>query len=139
MGLTTDLKEREMGLTPPSLEVKGQCLMPYSPWLLFFFNHGTKPTVSPMTRHSHSSSGTQWSEDLFQETSQHNEPPIPGPIQSSESHEDTSTHEPEPEVAPRQSREENFACPDTHCSIIIIDNTPVGSPPVPPPSTPIFL
>ncbi|MBW0581484.1 hypothetical protein O181_121199 [Austropuccinia psidii MF-1] len=42
------------------------------------------------------------------ETSQHDEPPIPGPIQSSESHEDTSTHEPQPEVSPTQSREEAF-------------------------------
>ncbi|MBW0546416.1 hypothetical protein O181_086131 [Austropuccinia psidii MF-1] len=44
----------------------------------------------------------------FVEPSQHNEPPIPGQSQSSESHEDSSSHEPEPEVAPMQSREEPF-------------------------------
>ncbi|MBW0505971.1 hypothetical protein O181_045686 [Austropuccinia psidii MF-1] len=30
-------------------------------------------------------SGSQWSEDLFHEPSQHNEPPIPGPSQASDS------------------------------------------------------
>ncbi|MBW0519170.1 hypothetical protein O181_058885 [Austropuccinia psidii MF-1] len=75
-------------------------------------------------------SGTQWLEDLlyvkkppfpfliltfasseltlppFVEPSQHNEPPIPGPIQPSEPHEDALTCGPEPEVAPMQSMEE---------------------------------
>ncbi|MBW0462369.1 hypothetical protein O181_002084 [Austropuccinia psidii MF-1] len=59
-------------------------------------------------------SGTQWSEDLSHENSQHNEPPIPGPSSSSEPPEDIPTCEPEPEV-------------------IIIDDMPVRSP-TPPPS-----
>ncbi|MBW0479510.1 hypothetical protein O181_019225 [Austropuccinia psidii MF-1] len=66
-------------------------------------------------------SGTQWSEDWFCEPSQHNEPPIPGPIQTSEPHEDALTREPEPEVAPTKSMEEHFACP----------STPASFPPVP--------
>ncbi|MBW0547006.1 hypothetical protein O181_086721 [Austropuccinia psidii MF-1] len=81
-------------------------------------------------------SGTQWSEDLFQgkqtpfpylistfasseltfspfvEPSQHNEPPIPGPSKASDSqlpsHENNLTCESEPEVAPTQSLEEPF-------------------------------
>ncbi|MBW0513143.1 hypothetical protein O181_052858 [Austropuccinia psidii MF-1] len=77
-------------------------------------------------------SGTQWSEELFCEPSQTKEPPIPGPSSSSQPPEDVPTHEPEPEVAPRQSTEEPFALP---CSIIIINDTPVGSPPPPPPSS----
>ncbi|MBW0506012.1 hypothetical protein O181_045727 [Austropuccinia psidii MF-1] len=106
-------------------------------------------------------SGTQWLEDLIREPSQYNEPPIPGPSQSSESqlpsHEDTSTCEPEPEVAPMQSMEDPFgklpffclfsifphpsfksssAHSTTPCSIIILDDTPVGSPP---PLSPCFL
>ncbi|MBW0475018.1 hypothetical protein O181_014733 [Austropuccinia psidii MF-1] len=55
-------------------------------------------------------SGTQWVEDLFRKPSKHNEPPIPGPSQSSKTplppHEDAMTHEPEPEVALMQSTEE---------------------------------
>ncbi|MBW0532382.1 hypothetical protein O181_072097 [Austropuccinia psidii MF-1] len=80
---------------------------------------------------------TQWLEDLFHELSQHNEPPIPSPSQSSElqvpSHEDASTCEPEPEVAPMKSTEECFARAATPRSVIIIDDKPIGSPP---PSTP---
>ncbi|MBW0489591.1 hypothetical protein O181_029306 [Austropuccinia psidii MF-1] len=109
-------------------------------------------------------SAMQWSEDLFcnkqqaitfliltfdssgltlppfVEPSQHNEPPIPGPIQCSEpqvpSHEDALTHEPEPEEAPTQSTEEPFLLFSTfpHPSVIIIDNTPIGSPPASTPS-----
>ncbi|MBW0545759.1 hypothetical protein O181_085474 [Austropuccinia psidii MF-1] len=67
-------------------------------------------------------SGTQWSEDLFCE------PPIPGPSPASQPPEDNTTRDPEPEVAPTQSTEEPFARPATPRSIIIIDNTPVGSP-----------
>ncbi|MBW0493993.1 hypothetical protein O181_033708 [Austropuccinia psidii MF-1] len=74
-------------------------------------------------------SGTQWPEDLFCEPSQHNEPPIPGLIPSPEQPEDIVTCEPEPEVAPTQSMEEPFALPATPHLIIIIDNTPVRSPP----------
>ncbi|MBW0523317.1 hypothetical protein O181_063032 [Austropuccinia psidii MF-1] len=77
-------------------------------------------------------SGTQWSEELFREPSQTKEPPIPGPSQSSQPPEDNTTREPEPEVAPTQSTEEPFACPATPRSIIIIDDTPVGSAPPPP-------
>ncbi|MBW0564005.1 hypothetical protein O181_103720 [Austropuccinia psidii MF-1] len=73
-------------------------------------------------------SGTQWSGDLFCEPSQTDEPPIPGPSPSSKPHEDVLTHEPEPEVALTQSMEETFARPTPPHSIIIIDNTPVGSP-----------
>ncbi|MBW0550347.1 hypothetical protein O181_090062 [Austropuccinia psidii MF-1] len=96
-------------------------------------------------------SGTQWSEDLFRKPSQHNETPIPGPSPSSEPPEDVLTHEPEPEVAPTPSMEEPFGESHLHFfnssqlfltpplpifhSVIIIDNTPVGSP-TPPPSTP---
>ncbi|MBW0592939.1 hypothetical protein O181_132654, partial [Austropuccinia psidii MF-1] len=53
-------------------------------------------------------SGTRWSEDLFREASQHDEPPIPGPSPSSEPPEDIATREPQPEVAPTQSTEEPF-------------------------------
>ncbi|MBW0475555.1 hypothetical protein O181_015270 [Austropuccinia psidii MF-1] len=66
------------------------------------------------------------------EPSQHYDPPIPRPSQSSKSqvtsHEDGLTHEPEPEVAPMQSTEEPFAHPATPCSVIIINDTPIGSP-----------
>ncbi|MBW0471420.1 hypothetical protein O181_011135 [Austropuccinia psidii MF-1] len=75
--------------------------------------------------------GMQWLEDLFHKPSKHNEPPIPGPSQASEPHEDPLACEPEPEVAPMQSTEENFACPATPASIIIINNTPIRSPPPP--------
>ncbi|MBW0554581.1 hypothetical protein O181_094296 [Austropuccinia psidii MF-1] len=81
-----------------------------------------KPTPGP--------SGAQWSEDIFHEPSQHNEPPIPGPSPSSEPPEEVLTHEPEPEVAPTQSMEKPF--------VIIIDNTPVRSPTLPP-STPTLV
>ncbi|MBW0589609.1 hypothetical protein O181_129324 [Austropuccinia psidii MF-1] len=77
-------------------------------------------------------SGTQWSEELFCEPSRAKEPPIPGPSPSSQPPEDNTTREPEPEVAPMQLTEEPFACPATTCSIIIINNTPIGSLPVPP-------
>ncbi|MBW0533691.1 hypothetical protein O181_073406 [Austropuccinia psidii MF-1] len=64
-------------------------------------------------------SGTQWSEDLshgkqptlpspFVGPSQHNKPPIPGPIPFSEPPRDIPTREPEPEVAPTQSMEDPF-------------------------------
>ncbi|MBW0560774.1 hypothetical protein O181_100489, partial [Austropuccinia psidii MF-1] len=53
-------------------------------------------------------SGTQWSEDLFREPSQTDEPPIPGLSPSSQPPEDKTTREPEPEVAPTQSTEEPF-------------------------------
>ncbi|MBW0460903.1 hypothetical protein O181_000618 [Austropuccinia psidii MF-1] len=70
-------------------------------------------------------SGTQWSEGVFREPSQHDEPPIPGPSQPSKPHEDASAHGPEPEVAPTQSMEEHF---DTPSTVIIIDDTPFGAP-----------
>ncbi|MBW0570412.1 hypothetical protein O181_110127 [Austropuccinia psidii MF-1] len=73
-------------------------------------------------------SGTQWSEELFCKPSLTEEPPIPGPIPSSQPPEDVPTLEPEPELTPTQSTEEPFACPATPHSIIIIDDTPVGSP-----------
>ncbi|MBW0483126.1 hypothetical protein O181_022841 [Austropuccinia psidii MF-1] len=57
-------------------------------------------------------SGTQWSENLFHEHSQHDEPPMQGLSQSSEPHEDVTTSFP--------------ALPG---SVIIIDDMPVGSPP----------
>ncbi|MBW0519077.1 hypothetical protein O181_058792 [Austropuccinia psidii MF-1] len=65
--------------------------------------------------------------------SQHNEPRIQSLDSQVPSHEDISTREPEPEVAPTQSKEEAFACPATPHSVIIIDNTPVGSHSCPPP------
>ncbi|MBW0537659.1 hypothetical protein O181_077374 [Austropuccinia psidii MF-1] len=58
------------------------------------------------------------------ETSQANEPPIPGLSPSSESHEDVWT----PEGAPTQSMEEPFTCPAPPNSVIITNDTPVGSP-----------
>ncbi|MBW0510416.1 hypothetical protein O181_050131 [Austropuccinia psidii MF-1] len=59
--------------------------------------------------------GTQWSEDLFHEPSQTDEPPIPGlSPPSSKPHKDVQT-----------------SCPTPPHSVIIIDNTPVGSPPPP--------
>ncbi|MBW0588239.1 hypothetical protein O181_127954 [Austropuccinia psidii MF-1] len=86
-------------------------------------------------------SGTQWSEELLREPSSTKEPPIPGPSPSSQPPEDNMTCEPEPEVAPTQSMEEPFARPATPHSTIIIDNTPVGSPPsssgTPPPFHPV--
>ncbi|MBW0498012.1 hypothetical protein O181_037727 [Austropuccinia psidii MF-1] len=92
-----------------------------------------QPTLGP--------SGTRGSEELFHEPSQTKEPPIPGPSPSSQPPEDVPTCEPEPEVAPRQSMEEPFARPATPHSIIIIDDTPIGSPPssfpTPPPSHPV--
>ncbi|MBW0557741.1 hypothetical protein O181_097456 [Austropuccinia psidii MF-1] len=63
----------------------------------------------------------------FLEPSRTKEPPIPGPSPSSQP----------PEVAPTHSTEEPFARPATPLSIIIIDDTPVGSPP--PPSHPVPL
>ncbi|MBW0578614.1 hypothetical protein O181_118329 [Austropuccinia psidii MF-1] len=122
----------------------------------------TKPTKSPQ-KDSHiphmpckqtlrqptpGLSGTKWSEDLFCDPSQNNEPPIPGPSLSSKPPEDVPTHEPEPEVALTQSTEEPFGKFQIHFfnsskfaltlsqsspSIFVIDNTPIGSP-TPPPS-----
>ncbi|MBW0469213.1 hypothetical protein O181_008928 [Austropuccinia psidii MF-1] len=80
-------------------------------------------------------SGTQWSEDLFRELSQHNEPPNPGLSPFYEPPEDVATCEPEPEVASTQSMEELFDCPATPCLVLIIDNTPFRSLTLPP-STP---
>ncbi|MBW0562051.1 hypothetical protein O181_101766 [Austropuccinia psidii MF-1] len=97
------------------------------------------PGKKPLRQPTQGLSGTRWSEDLFHEPSQHNEPPIPGLSQPSKPHEDDLTREPEPEVALMQSMEEPFARPATPTWVIIIDNMPVGStpaPPVPPPSTP---
>ncbi|MBW0525054.1 hypothetical protein O181_064769 [Austropuccinia psidii MF-1] len=80
-----------------------------------------QPTLGP--------SGTRWLEELFCKPSRAKEPPNPGPSPSSEPPVDVRTCEPKPEVAPTQSTEERFARPTTPHSIIIIDNTPVGSPP----------
>ncbi|MBW0539518.1 hypothetical protein O181_079233 [Austropuccinia psidii MF-1] len=113
------------------------------------FELGSKPTKSRLTRLTRSMSALQanpvathsWPEwhpmvgGVFCEPSQHDEPPIPGPSPSSLPPEDIATREPEPEVAPTQSMEEPFACAATPRSIIIIADTPVGSP-TPPPSTP---
>ncbi|MBW0504599.1 hypothetical protein O181_044314 [Austropuccinia psidii MF-1] len=90
--------------------------------------------------------GWQWREDIRawanphhvlslmvfkrQKPSQTKEPPIPGLSPSSQPPEDVTTCEPEPEVAPMQSTEEPFSHPTTPRSIIIIDDTPVGSPPL---------
>ncbi|MBW0504915.1 hypothetical protein O181_044630 [Austropuccinia psidii MF-1] len=78
-------------------------------------------------------SGTRWSEHLSRGPSQHDEPPIPGLSPSSKPPEDVPTCEPEPEVALTQFTEDPFAFPATPRSIIIIDNTPIGSL-TPPPS-----
>ncbi|MBW0500368.1 hypothetical protein O181_040083 [Austropuccinia psidii MF-1] len=66
--------------------------------------------------------------------------PIPGPSPSSKPPEDILTCEPEPEVAPKQSTKALFALPTTPCSVIFINNKPVGTcpppfaSPTPPPS-----
>ncbi|MBW0517930.1 hypothetical protein O181_057645 [Austropuccinia psidii MF-1] len=86
--------------------------------------------LSPMGFKRQSPSGTQWSEELFREPSRTKEPPSP----SFQPPEDKTSREPEPEVAPMQSTEEPFAFPATPRSIIIIDDTPIGSPPVQSPS-----
>ncbi|MBW0478745.1 hypothetical protein O181_018460 [Austropuccinia psidii MF-1] len=89
----------------------------------------TKPTESPATRLSCFSyslgktppqptpgpSSTQWSEDLFHEPSQHNEPPFPGPLQASDSQ--LPLHE-----------KDLTSCPATPHSFISIDDMPVGTP-----------
>ncbi|MBW0550623.1 hypothetical protein O181_090338 [Austropuccinia psidii MF-1] len=91
-------------------------------------------------------SGTRWLEELLREPSWTKEPPIPAPSPSCEPPEDVPTHEPEPEVAPMQSMEEPFGKSPLlflhsyqlfltfsltiSSSIIIIDNTPVGSSPL---------
>ncbi|MBW0573053.1 hypothetical protein O181_112768 [Austropuccinia psidii MF-1] len=71
-------------------------------------------------------------EDLFSEPSQHNEPPIPGAGQASDSqlpsYENYLTCEPEPEVVPTQSSEDPFASPATPRSFIIINDMPVRTP-----------
>ncbi|MBW0504606.1 hypothetical protein O181_044321 [Austropuccinia psidii MF-1] len=69
----------------------------------------------------------------------HDEPPIPGPSSLSKPPEDVSTCEPEPEVAPTQSMEETFARPATPRSVIIINDTPIGSPPCVTPASPVPL
>ncbi|MBW0564055.1 hypothetical protein O181_103770 [Austropuccinia psidii MF-1] len=58
------------------------------------------------------------------------------PSPSSPPPEDVPTCEPEPEVAPTQSTEESFARRATPRLIIIVDDTPVGSPLPVPPRTP---
>ncbi|MBW0554288.1 hypothetical protein O181_094003 [Austropuccinia psidii MF-1] len=72
-------------------------------------------------------SGTQWSEDLSHEPSQHNEPPLPGPSPPSKPPEDFPTCDPEPAVAPKQSTEDPLDPPSL---------TPPPFPCVTPPSTP---
>ncbi|MBW0573758.1 hypothetical protein O181_113473 [Austropuccinia psidii MF-1] len=84
-------------------------------------------------------SGTQWSEELFRgkqpKTLPNQRATYSWPKSIPQPPEDNMTREAEPEVAPTQSTEEPFACPATPRSIIIIDNTPVGSPPPPPTSS----
>ncbi|MBW0574649.1 hypothetical protein O181_114364 [Austropuccinia psidii MF-1] len=129
------------------------------------FELGTKSTKCPLTRLTHSIYALQanpaathsWPKDLSHEPSQHNEPPIPGLSPSTKPPEDLATCRPEPEAAPTQSMEEPFgksqlhfltlpnfslpllcpspARPTTPRSIIIINDTPVKSPPLPLPST----
>ncbi|MBW0470879.1 hypothetical protein O181_010594 [Austropuccinia psidii MF-1] len=94
-----------------------------------------KPTKSAATRLSCYSYAFELTFPPFVEPSQHDESPIPGPIQASDSqlpsHENNLTCETEPEVASMQSSDEIFACPSTSCSFII-DNKPVRNPPLPP-------
>ncbi|MBW0523569.1 hypothetical protein O181_063284 [Austropuccinia psidii MF-1] len=84
--------------------------------------HRTKPTESPIPcmpckqtpqKPAPGPSGPQCELTFppFVEPSQHNEPPIPGPSQASEPHEDPLTPN-----------------PATPASITIIDNMPVGCP-----------
>ncbi|MBW0502622.1 hypothetical protein O181_042337 [Austropuccinia psidii MF-1] len=97
---------------PPQQDSPVPCMLrEQAPW---------QPTPGP--------SGTQWSEDLSHEPSQHNEPPIPGLSASSKLPEDVLSCEPEPEVASTQSMEKPLACPAPPCSVIFINDTPVGSP-----------
>ncbi|MBW0473307.1 hypothetical protein O181_013022 [Austropuccinia psidii MF-1] len=89
-------------------------------------------------------SGTQWSEDLSREPSQHNEPPIPGlrtfrlvsqnlrwlqrnPMRTLLISDHFSFLTPINIYSPLL--QSSPAHPATPCSVIIIDNTPVGSPP----------
>ncbi|MBW0530873.1 hypothetical protein O181_070588 [Austropuccinia psidii MF-1] len=65
----------------------------------------------------------------FVNSSQTDDPTIPGPSPSSKPHEDIWTCEPEPEVALKQSMVEPFTRPTPPHSVIIIDNTPIKSPP----------
>ncbi|MBW0510647.1 hypothetical protein O181_050362 [Austropuccinia psidii MF-1] len=109
------------------------------------FTHGiqmpkTKPTKSPTKRltcssyalRANSKATHSRSSELtfppFVEPSQHNEPPIPGPSHCSEPHEDALKCGPEAEVALTQSLKEPFVGPSTPASVIIINNTPIGSP-----------
>ncbi|MBW0481231.1 hypothetical protein O181_020946 [Austropuccinia psidii MF-1] len=113
------------------------------------------PHKQTLWKHTPGLSGIQWSEDLFQvkqqaiifliftfesigltlppfvETPKHNEPPIPGLSQASDSqlpsNEYNSTLEPEPEVALTQAMKDSFAGSATPCSMIIIDDTPIGA------------
>ncbi|MBW0562295.1 hypothetical protein O181_102010 [Austropuccinia psidii MF-1] len=81
-----------------------------------------KPTPGP--------NGTQWSEDLFHEPSQPNEPPIPGLSPSSRPHEDVLTCDPDPEVALTQSMEEPFV-PSPEIPPIAPENPTASSPSLP--------
>ncbi|MBW0485529.1 hypothetical protein O181_025244 [Austropuccinia psidii MF-1] len=90
----------------------------------------SKPTKSPTTRLTCSSyASRENSVATHSRPEWHLMPPIPGPSQPSEPHEDTLAHGPEPDVAPTQPMEEPVALPATPTSVIIIDNMPVGSPP----------
>ncbi|MBW0505683.1 hypothetical protein O181_045398 [Austropuccinia psidii MF-1] len=93
------------------------------------------PCKQPLWQPTPGLSGTQWSEDLFHEPFQQNEPPITGLSQSSDSqlpsHENNSTVEPEPEVDLMQSTGDPFAGPATPHSIIIMNDNPVETPHLP--------
>ncbi|MBW0521631.1 hypothetical protein O181_061346 [Austropuccinia psidii MF-1] len=107
-------KLKQNALNPPRQDSPVQC-MPFqkTPW---------QPTPGP--------SGTRWSEDLFRETSQHDEPPIPGPSPFSKPPDDIPTREPEPELVP--------LLPTWSLSLTIcpLEPPPTSLSPTPPPSTP---
>ncbi|MBW0541541.1 hypothetical protein O181_081256 [Austropuccinia psidii MF-1] len=88
------------------------------------------PCKQTLQQHTPGPSGTRWLEELFRKPFQTKQPPIPGPSPSSQPPDDVPTCEPEPKVAPMQSMEEPFACPATPRLIIIIDDTPVETPPL---------
>ncbi|MBW0512593.1 hypothetical protein O181_052308 [Austropuccinia psidii MF-1] len=134
-----DLNSKEQTLWQPTPGPSG------TQWLEDSF-HGKQPTFHLIANFDSS----ELTVPPFVEPSQTNEPPIPGPSPSSKPHEDVLTCEPEPEVALTQSMEEPFGKSQIHFfnssqlfytfpliisilshSIIIIDNTPIGSPLIP--------
>ncbi|MBW0494300.1 hypothetical protein O181_034015 [Austropuccinia psidii MF-1] len=88
-----------LGLLSPRLITHGIQMLRHNP-----SNPLREDTPVPHMPHKK----TLWKLTPVLKPSQHNEPPIPGPSQSSESHEKTLACEPEHEVALMQSMEDPF-------------------------------